>query len=145
MIKHETRGIGQIALQGGLKMFLSQGVRLVVQIASIVVLARMVTPEDFGLVAFLTSIFAFVGLFSEFGLTMAIVQKETIQENDLNTLFCISAGIGMVLLLCIGVAGLLTSWISGDARYQWILGIFAVMFFLKSLSTEPTGLIQGRM
>jgi PST family polysaccharide transporter len=142
---HTTKGIGQIALQGGLKMFLSQGVKLVVQIASIVVLSRLVTPEDFGLVAFLTSIFAFVGLFSEFGLTMAIVQKEQVQEKDLNTLFRISAGIGMLLLLCIGVAGLLTSWISGDARYQWIFGIFAVMFFFKSLSTVPQGLIRRRL
>jgi len=142
---HTTKGIGQIALQGGLKMLLSQGVKLVVQIASIVVLARLVTPEDFGLVAFLTSIFAFVGLFSEFGLTMAIVQKEQIQEKDLNTLFRISAGIGMLLLLCIGVAGLLASWMSGDARYQWIFGIFAVMFFSKSLSTVPQGLIRRRM
>lgn len=141
----KTKGIGQIALQGGLKMLLSQGVKLVVQIASIVVLARLVTPEDFGLVAFLTSIFAFVGLFSEFGLTMAIVQKEQIQEKDLNALFRISAGIGMLLLLCIGVAGLLTSWISGDARYQWIFGIFAVMFFCKSLSTVPQGLIRRRL
>jgi len=145
MVEHETKGIGQIALQGGLKMFLSQGVRLVVQIASIIVLARLVTPEDFGLVAFLTSIFAFVGLFSEFGLTMAIVQKEEIQEKDLNTLFRISAGIGILLLLCIGVAGLLTSWISGDARYQWIFGIFATMFFFKSLSTVPQGLIRRRL
>ena len=142
---HTTKGIGQIALQGGLKMLLSQGVKLVVQIASIVVLARLVTPEDFGLVAFLTSIFAFVGLFSEFGLTMAIVQKEQIQEKDLNTLFRISAGIGMILLLCIGVAGLLTSWICGDARYQWIFGMFAVMFFFKSLSTVPQGLIRRRL
>ena len=126
-------------------MLLSQGVKLVVQIASIVVLARLVTPEDFGLVAFLTSIFAFVGLFSEFGLTMAIVQKEQIQEKDLNTLFRISAGIGMLLLLCIGVAGLLTSWISGDIRYQWIFGIFAIMFFFKSLSTVPQGLIRRRL
>jgi O-antigen/teichoic acid export membrane protein len=145
MAEHETKGIGQIALQGGLKMFLSQGVKLVVQIASIVVLARLVTPEDFGLVAFLTSIFAFVGLFSEFGLTMAIVQKEQIQEKDLNTLFRISASIGMLLLLCIGVAGLVTAWISGDARYQWIFVIFAVMFFFKSLSTVPQGLIRRRL
>jgi O-antigen/teichoic acid export membrane protein len=142
---HKTKGIGQIALQGGLKMLLSQSVKLFVQIASIVVLARLVTPEDFGLVAFLTSIFAFVGLFSEFGLTMAIVQREQIEEKDLNTLFRISAGIGILLLLCIGVAGLLTSWISGDARYQWIFGIFAAMFFLKSLSTVPQGLIRRRL
>jgi len=145
MVKHELKGIGKIAIKGGLKMFLSQGVKLVVQIASIVVLARLVTPEDFGLVAFFTSIFAFVGLLSEFGLTMAIVQKEQIQEKDLNTLFRISAGIGMLLFLCIGVAGLLASWISGDARYQWIFGIFATMFFFKSLSTVPQGLIRRRM
>jgi PST family polysaccharide transporter len=140
----KTKGIGQIAIQGGLKMFLSQGIKLVVQIASIVVLARLVTPEDFGLVAFLTSIFAFVGLFSEFGLTMAIVQKEQIQDKDLNTLFRISAGIGALLFICIGVEGLLTSWISWDARYQWNFGIFAAIFLCKSLSTVPTGLIRRR-
>jgi len=145
MVKHDTKGIGQIALQGGLKMFLSQGVRLVVQIGSVVVLARLVTPEDFGLVAFLASIFAFVGLFSEFGLTMAIVQKEQIREEDLNTLFRISAGIGVILLAAIAGAGLLIAWISGDGRYQWIFGIFAVMFFFKSLSTVPQGLIRRRM
>ena len=145
METHTTKGIGKIALQGGLKMLVSQGVKLFVQIASIVVLARLVTPEDFGLVAFLTSIFAFVGLFSEFGLTMAIVQKEQIQEKDLNTLFRISASIGMLLLLCIGVAGLVTAWISGDARYKWIFGIIAVMFFFKSLSTVPQGLIRRRL
>ena len=76
---------------------------------------------------------------------MAIVQKEQIREEDLNTLFRISAGIGMLLLTCIGAAGLLTSWISGDSRYQWIFGIFAVMFFFKSLSTVPQGLTRRRL
>jgi len=138
-------GLGQIALRGGMQMFAAQGIKFIAQISSVIILARLVSPGDFGLVAFLGSIFVFVNLFSDFGLTFAIVQKPEIREEDLNTLFRLNLLMAIIFSAGIGGVGILATELSGNSTYLWVIGIFAAIFFLKSLMTVPQGLLRRRL
>lgn len=71
-----------------------------------VVLARLLQPEDFGLLALATVFTAFLGIFRDQGLGMALIQKEELDEGDLDTGFWTIAAGGVVLTaIGIGVAG----------------------------------------
>ena len=56
------------------------GGKTLIQVASTVVLARMLSPADFGLVAMVTAIVGVADLVRDFGLTGAIIQAKKLSE-----------------------------------------------------------------
>lgn len=68
------RSVGRGALATGG----AQGVRLACQFASVIILSRLLAPEDFGIVAMAAPVMGFVGLFQDLGLLQATVQKKHI-------------------------------------------------------------------
>ena len=63
------------------------------------VLARLLTPDDFGLVAMAMVFVYFTQTFMDFGLTSAVIQKKDPTETQLNTVFYISVILGTFLML----------------------------------------------
>jgi PST family polysaccharide transporter len=72
----------------------AQVCKVAVQMMSAVVLARLLMPMDFGLVAMVTPIVAFVALFQDMGLQQAIVQNREISKQQISRMFWINTGIG---------------------------------------------------
>lgn len=138
-------GLGQRAFYGSLQMMAAQAVKFVAQIVSVIILARLVAPEEFGIIAFITSVFVFVNLLSDFGLSFAIVQKEEITETHLNKIFQISLWFALVFFLLITLSGFATSYLTNDPKYSWIISMFGAAFFLKALSIIPQGLLRRRL
>jgi len=81
-----------------LDVFMRQGVQFAVSI----VLARILTPEDFGVVAVLTLFIAVAAVFIDGGLSSALVQRQNTTHADESTVFFFNLGMGAVsgLLLC---------------------------------------------
>ena len=70
-----------------------------------IVAARLLKPEDFGLVAMVTSFTAVLDLFSTAGLSSASVQKSSITNEQISTLFWINILLGAMLgILCVLIA-----------------------------------------
>jgi O-antigen/teichoic acid export membrane protein len=63
------------SVRGGAVTISSQAVKFVIQLGSTAVLARLLTPADFGLVAMVAAFTGFVALFKDLGLSMATVQR----------------------------------------------------------------------
>lgn len=61
------------------------------------ILARLLVPEDFGLVAIATVIIAFFNIFSDLGLSPAIVQHKNLDKDNLSDLFSFTLWLGIVL------------------------------------------------
>ena len=91
---------GKVALRGSLSPGLA-GVKIGLQFLSVVVLARLLVPEDFGLVAAVGPIVAFVALFQDLGLQQAVVQRPDITEHQLNRMFWVMAGVGLVCTIVV--------------------------------------------
>lgn len=70
-------------------------------------LARLLGPEAFGLVALATVFLAFVQVFVDQGFAEAIIQRHELDPEHLDTAFWTNLGIGLVItVLCMGTAGL---------------------------------------
>ncbi|TIR44844.1 MAG: lipopolysaccharide biosynthesis protein, partial [Mesorhizobium sp.] len=57
--------------RGAVVTAMAQGVRVATQIVSVIVLSRLLSPQDFGVVAMCAPVLAFIALFQDFGLTQA--------------------------------------------------------------------------
>lgn len=138
-------GLGQRAIFGSLQMMAAQAVKFVAQMASVIILARLVAPEEFGLIAFMTSIFVFINLFSEFGLPFAIVQRQEINNIDLNTIFRLSVISAFLFLIFFSLCGIFASLFIGDLKYLWITATFGAIFAFKTLAIIPQGLLRRQL
>ena len=71
----------------------------VVQLVVTAILARLLTPEDYGVVAVATVFIAFFSLLSNIGIGPAIIQYKELTKNDLNSIFSFTAYVGVVMSL----------------------------------------------
>ena len=74
-------------ISGGFATLSAQAVTLVLRIGSLVILARLLDPKDFGLVGMITAFTGVLELCRDFGLSAATIQRETITDDQVSTLF----------------------------------------------------------
>ncbi|MDR1998764.1 MAG: lipopolysaccharide biosynthesis protein [Frankiaceae bacterium] len=116
----------------------SQGIRLVFQIATLSVLARFLTPADFGLVASVTALAGVAGLLRDFGLSSAAVQAKTLTNEERTNLFWanLSLGIGCAAVIC-ACAPLIES-LYGNARLGPVAWALSTVFVFSAAATQFT-------
>lgn len=104
------------AAGGAIVTIATQATRFFVQIASTILLARLLAPEDFGIYAMTAPVIAIINLIKDLGLTQAIVTSRTISKPLLSAMFyvnlALSVGIAAVIALA---APLVASFYGNDA------------------------------
>jgi teichuronic acid exporter len=80
-----------------LSQFGGQAVNLVIML----VLARLLSPKDFGLIGMVSVFIGFIGYFTEFGLGSSIVRKKEVDDLDLNTAFWSSIALALALYVLV--------------------------------------------
>lgn len=116
----------------------------VLQFGSSIVLARLLSPRDFGLVA---TVYVFAGvasLLAEMGLGSSLVRKRTLTQADLGTAFWINAFVGVLLTLVVGALGpLIALWYEAPAL-AGLMWLVAIRFSI-SLYVVPLALLERSM
>lgn len=121
---------------------LSQGARLTNQFVSNIVLARLLGPEDFGLIAMATVFTGFAALFVEMGLGSALVQMQSPSATHKSTVFWAQLAIGAILCaIGFGVAPLL-AWFYERAELTRITQWMSLSFVLASVGVVHSRLLQ---
>ena len=95
----------RLAVRGAGATLVAGGVTLGIQIAATVLLARILAPADFGLVAMVTTFSLLLVNFGYNGLTEAIVQREDMDHALASSLFWINAAVGIVLTVVFAASG----------------------------------------
>ena len=75
------------SIRGSVARLVAQVVRSLVRIGMIVILARLLDPSDFGLVAMVTIVTVFLEIFATGGLSAAAVQRPNISDAELSSFF----------------------------------------------------------
>ena len=99
---HELR---RLAVRGATATVSASGLSLAVQVISTVVLARLLTPADFGVVTMVTTFSLLLSSFGGNGFTEAIIQCEEIDHQTASNLFWLGSGSGLVLAISFAEAG----------------------------------------
>ena len=116
------------------------GAQMLLQLATLAILARLLAPADFGLVAATTLIFSFLALFSEILIAPALIQRETLEPRHVHTGFTVAVGMGFVMsLLFAASAGLIERALAIDGLAQTVPAL-ALVLFLQVLVAVPDAL-----
>jgi polysaccharide transporter, PST family len=135
----------QSSAQGAAITLGSQLAKFAIQIAYQTLLARILSPSDFGLVAMTAPILAFVQLFADLGLSQATIQRPRISEGQLSILFWINVAASASLgLLTLAVSPLVGSFY-GEPRVVAITAISGSMFILGGLYSQHIALLNRNL
>jgi len=133
------------SVRGGLLTLTSQGAQFVISSISTVVLARLLTPADFGLVAMVTAITGLAMAFSDLGLSEATIQSHEITHDQVNMLFWINAGVGLGLTLVMVVLAPVLSWFYREPRLLGITFWLSLTFLTGGLMVQHGALLKRQM
>ncbi len=133
------------SVRGGAVTMTAQVTKFVLQTGSTVVLARLLTPQDYGLIAMVTAITGFVALFKDMGLSMATIQKAEINHSQVSTLFWINVAVSLVLALILAVVAPVISWFYSEPRLTWITLALAGTFIFSGLTVQHQALLRRQM
>lgn len=93
----ELPGLGHSAARNAAYTLSGQGVRFLLQLASVVVLSRLLTETDYGLVGMVWAIIGVGHILKDFGLGSAAIQARLLSEAQRNNLFWLNSAAGLTL------------------------------------------------
>lgn len=131
-----TQDLGASAGRGAAVTFLAQLFRVGLQFVGIVVLARILTPNDYGLVAMVTAVIGVAEVFRDFGLSMAAVQSKALSKQQRNNLFWLNTLIGAILTVLVFFSAPLVASLFGRAELEPLTQALSVTFLLNGVSTQ---------
>jgi len=106
----------QRSVRGVFATVSAQGLKFVMQTATTMALARLLSPKDFGLQGMVVLITNFLALVQDAGLAMATIQRLEVTHEQTSTLFWINVAVGTILAtLCAASAPLLVCSITSHA------------------------------
>ena len=114
-----------------LSWFLSKALVLV----TTAVLARLLTPEEFGVIGFATVIITYLTVMRDLGLGGALIQRRDDIEDAADTVFWINIALGVVLS---AVTAMIAPWVAGyfgEPQVTALLRVLGLTFLLQSLGT----------
>jgi PST family polysaccharide transporter len=133
------------AVRGAGVMVFSHAFGFFIHMASTIILARLLVPEDFGLVAMVTTFSILLMNFGMNGFTEAIIQKEDLNHEMMSTLFWINAGISLFLTLFFMALAPLLGWFFKEPRLQLIAVAVSLSIISTGLSTLHSALLKRNM
>ena len=112
------------AIRGGVARLCAQAANFVLRGGSLMILARLLAPKDFGLVGMVTAFTGVLNLLRDFGLSSAAVQRTTVTKGQISTLFWINIVVGTLLGL---LAVVLAPFIAAFYHEPRLVGVTIVL------------------
>lgn len=133
------------SVRGGAVTMAAQGIRFFFQIGSTAVLARLLTPEDYGLIAMVAVVTGFVMMFKDMGLSMATVQKAQINHGQISTLFWINILISLVIMAVMAALAPVVAWFYSEPQLTLVALTLAGTFIFSGLTIQHQALLRRQM
>ncbi len=124
---------------------LSQGVTFAIQMIATMVLARILTPADYGVVTMVTTFSVLLVSCGHVGFPDAVLQRDEIDHSLASNLFWINVGIGLFLTIGFAAAGSLLARFYSDARVAHIAAGASLAIFFDSTSGLHLALLKRAM
>ena len=119
--------------------------RIVIDLGSVVVLARLLSPADFGVVAMASTLLNFLRIIGDWGLVMASTQRPRLSDEQLSTLFWFNVVVSLILgLLAVGTAPLLVL-VFGEKRIFAAAGALSVTLIGIGIGAQHEAIIRRRL
>ncbi|WP_231943675.1 lipopolysaccharide biosynthesis protein [Aeoliella mucimassa] len=132
-------------VRGGMSTATAQAARVVIGMATIPIFARLLEPEDFGLVAMVTVLTNFATMFVNSGFSTATVQRDEITHQQVSNLFWIAATLGTTVALITSGLAPLVGWMYGEPKLVAITIVLSFSFLFSGLSIQHEAMMRRGM
>jgi len=141
----DTADLKGTTIRGGLARLCAQGTSLLLRVGSLMVLARLLSPKDFGLVGMVTAFTGVLTLFRDFGLSSAAIQRPTVTEEQISALFWINILLGALLgLVVVAMAPVIAAFYH-QPQLVGVTTVLAAGFIFNSAGVQHSALLQRQM
>lgn len=137
-----TEGLARQSVRGGAMSMIARALVAILQVGSVLFLARLLTPEDYGLVAMVTAITGFPQLLVDLGTRDAIVQRAKITESEVSALFWINLAIGCGFAVVVAACGPLIARFYHEPKLTLITVVSSLTFVLAALMSQHQALLR---
>ncbi len=119
----------------------------VIAFAATFLLTIFLSPQIFGVFYVVSAVINFLGYFSDIGLAAALIQKkEILTPEDLSTTFTIQQIlVGSVVIIALVSSRTISTFYGLDGTGLWLLRALIISFFLSSLKTIPSILLERKL
>lgn len=137
--------LGQRVVNGAGFTFLGIVFRTAVTVGSMAVLARLLTPADFGHIAMATVITELAIVFTNFGFGSILIQRLRISRIQMDTMHWSAIGLGFCLTVLLFGLSFVTGHLFQDQTVGPLLRVLSISFVLEELTMVPRSLLARRM
>jgi PST family polysaccharide transporter len=144
-IEAQKKHLKKFALKGSVATFAGQISQQVLKIISVVIIARILTPNDYGLIAMISSITGIVLLFKDLGLSVSTIQKEKITHYEVSNLFWLNILLSFIIWIVILSLAPVIAWFYGRPELLSLTIAISLGFVLSGLSIQHQAILKRKM
>lgn len=130
------------AIRGGAALAAGMASRFGLRLIVLVVLARLLAPEDFGLIALVSAIIAMGMVFQDLGLSAAVVQRTQVSAQAVSTLFWINTSISALATFVFAAATPVIAAFYNRTELLALCPVVALTFLLNGIAVQHRALLQ---
>ena len=133
------------AARGGSIVFAVQLVQQGLRLVLLAVMARLLTPNDYGLLGMVLAFTALLATFQDLGLSAATVQRKDLTEAQLSAVFWLNVALGTAMALLFAASAPAVAWFYDEPTLVPVTVAVACGLLLASLGTQSAALLDRRM
>lgn len=133
------------SINGMAQIGLSQGLKIVIQFVSVIALSRLLKPGDFGLVAMVAPLSAFVVMFQDLGLTQAVVTSRALTHGQASTMFWLNVSIATAMAVLLTTISPLVATFYGRPEIKWLVVALAGMVIISGFTAQQTAMLNRNL
>lgn len=142
---HLLSDLKQRTILSGVVRVSAQGVQFLLSLGYNIAQARLLTPQDFGLVAMVMTIIGFLQIFRDMGLSTATIQRADITHAQVSNLFWLNVSVSGLISLIIAVGGPVMAWFYHEPLLTNIAFALSGYFILNGLAGQHMALLNRQM
>jgi O-antigen/teichoic acid export membrane protein len=132
-------------ISSGLITVSAQAAKFLLTVGSTMILARLLTPRDFGLVAMVTTVTSFLRVFKDAGLSIATVQRDRITQAQVSNLFWINVGVSCLGGLILAASAWAIASFYHNPRLIPIALLLSLTFIISGSTAQHQALLKRQM
>jgi len=144
-VAHLSENLSAHTARGSFITISTQPVRIVLQFVATAILARLLSPADFGLIAMASAVTSFAALFADIGIGAATFRISDLKQDTVSGLFFFNLAIGLGLLPLVWIAAPISAAFFRDSRLTLLVISLSFSIPMSALGAQHTVLLLRTM
>jgi O-antigen/teichoic acid export membrane protein len=140
-----SENLGRRVVDGAAFTFMGIAIRTAITVGSMAILARLLTPADFGHIAMATVVTELAALFANFGFGYILIQRSKIARIQIDTMFWAALSLGVLLTSVVFGLSFVAGYFFDDKMVGALLHVLCLTFILEELTVVPRSLMARMM